>query len=150
MTALDKAEILELLVRYAHCCDDRDFNGAGECFTSDAQAEYSGVLLPRGAAHVVAHLQPLAHLPMTQHLVGSVSVLVSVDSATARSYVVANLVRVVDGGHELVQRGLRYDDRLVRTPDGWRIADRRHRVLWSITTPTVWPVPRFTATPRPS
>jgi 3-phenylpropionate/cinnamic acid dioxygenase small subunit len=147
VNAEDRAQIAELLVRYAHCCDDRDFDGAGECFTADAQAEYSGVRLPRGVAHIVAHLQPLANLPLTQHIVGSVSVRPDGDGATSRSYVVAHLVRSIGDGHEVVHRGLRYDDRLVRTADGWRIADRLHRVLWSTTEPTVWPVPRFTATP---
>jgi hypothetical protein len=143
----DRVEIVELLVRYAHCCDDRDFAGAGACFTPDAQAEYSGVRLPRGVEHIVAHLQPLANLALTQHMVGSVSVRLDGDAATARSYAVAHLVRATADGHDVVHRGLCYDDRLVRTSDGWRISDRRHRVLWSTSAPTIWPVPSFTATP---
>jgi 3-phenylpropionate/cinnamic acid dioxygenase small subunit len=146
MSAEDRARIVELLVRYAFCCDDRDFEGAGGCFTADAQAEYSGVRLPRGVAHIVAHLRPLANLPATQHIVGSVGVRLAGHRATSRSYVVAHLVRATGDGHEVVHRGLRYDDELVRTDDGWRIADRLHRVLWSTTEPTVWPVPGFTAT----
>lgn len=141
----DRAAIEELLVRYARGCDERDFAAAGRCFTDDAQAEYSGVRLPPGVAHIVAHLSGLAALPATQHVIGSISVEVTGDEARVASYAVAHLVRAVDGGHEVVHRGLAYDDRLVRTPQGWRIAWRRHRVLWSTAEPTRWPVPAFRA-----
>ena len=140
----DKAEIELLLTRYARACDDREFDKVGDCFIADAQAEYSGVRLPRGVEHIVAHMQPLASLPLTQHIVGSVSVTVDGDRAECESYTVAHIVRAVDDGHEVVHRGLAYRDELVRTPEGWRIAERVHRVLWSTTEPTVWPVPRFT------
>ena len=38
-------------------------------------------------------------------------------------------------------RGLRYDDTLVRTGEGWRIDARVHRALWSADLPVTWPVP---------
>ncbi|MFY1638048.1 nuclear transport factor 2 family protein [Solwaraspora sp. WMMB335] len=141
--AEDRAAIVELLTRYAQCCDRREFDQVGGCFTDDARAEYSGKRLPRGVAHIVAHMAPLANLAASQHVVGSVSVDVTGDTATASSYTVAHLVRPVDAGHEVVHRGLHYADQLVRTAAGWRISDRVHRVLWSTSTPTVWPVPTF-------
>ncbi|MFC0527707.1 nuclear transport factor 2 family protein [Phytohabitans kaempferiae] len=143
--AEDRAAIEQILTTYARACDRREFETVGECFTADAQAEYSGVRLARGAEHIVAHMAPLANLPVTQHVVGSVSVEVDGDTATVASYTVVHMVRTAGEGHEVVHRGLTYDDRFVRTPQGWRIADRVHRVLWSTTDPTVWPVPRFTA-----
>ncbi|WP_326553215.1 nuclear transport factor 2 family protein [Micromonospora sp. NBC_01813] len=145
----DRAAIVELMSRYAQCCDRREFDAVGDCFTDDAQAEYSGKRLPRGVRHIVAHMAPLARLAASQHVVGSVTVEVVGDHATASSYTVAHLVRPVDDGHEVVHRGLHYADRLVRTGDGWRISERVHQVLWSTSTPTTWPVPRFTTTPQP-
>ena len=147
--AEDRAAIVELLNRYAQGCDRREFDAVGECFTEDAQAEYSGKRLPRGVAHIVAHMAPLAQLPASQHLVGSVTVEISGDTATASSYTTAHLVRAIDDGHEVLHRGLHYADKLVRTPAGWRISERIHRVVWSTSQSSVWPVPQLTAPPTP-
>jgi uncharacterized protein (TIGR02246 family) len=144
--AEDRAEIAELLARYAIACDRKAFDAVGECFTEDGQATYSGVRLPQGRAAIVAHLQPLSDIPMTQHVVGSISIELDGDSATATSYTTVHVVRPTADGHEVVHRGLSYDDRLVRTSDGWRFEERFHQVLWSTSDPTTWPVPPFSAT----
>src|SRR5690606_2705243 len=91
--AEDRAAIEDLLARYAHGCDARDLAAIGDCFTLDAQAEYSGVRLARGLTHILAHLAGLSALAASQHVIGSVSVTVDGDRATARSYAVAHLVR---------------------------------------------------------
>jgi ketosteroid isomerase-like protein len=140
-TAEDRTAIADLLARYAVGCDRRDFAAVAACFTPDARAEYSGVRLERGVSHIVAHLEQLAGFAATQHVIGTHTLDVTGDGATSTSYAVAHLVRAVDDGHELVHRGVSYDDRLVRTPHGWRIAERVHRVLWSSREPTTWPVP---------
>ena len=145
MSGDDRAEIIDLLARYAIACDRREFDAVGECFTEDGQATYSGKRLDPGRAAIVAHMQPLASLPLTQHVVGSVSVSLDGDRATATSYTTVHLVRPTADGHEVVHRGLSYDDQLVRTPEGWRFQERFHQVLWSTSEPTVWPVPAFTA-----
>jgi hypothetical protein len=90
-------------------------------------------------------MAPLAALPVTQHVVGSITTDLDGDEATTQSYTVVHFVRPAPGGHEVVHRGLRYDDRLVRTPAGWRIKERMHQVLWSTTEPTEWPVPKYVA-----
>lgn len=145
----DRAEITELINRYAIATDRREFDAVGACFTEDGQATYSGVRLEPGRAAIVAHLQPLAGIPMSQHDVGTISITIDGDTATATSYTVVHVVRPAGDGHEVVHRGLSYDDRLVRTPDGWRFAERFHQVLWSTTDATVWPVPAFRAAPTP-
>jgi uncharacterized protein (TIGR02246 family) len=138
----DRAEITQLLARYAISCDRRDFDDVGRCFTEDGQATYSGKRLDPGRAAIVAHLQPLAGIPMTQHVVGTPSITVDGDTATAISYTTVTFVRPTDGGgHEAVHRGLSYDDKLVRTAEGWKFQERFHQALWSTTQPTVWPVP---------
>ncbi|MCU1376545.1 MAG: hypothetical protein JWO68_3831 [Actinomycetia bacterium] len=143
MTATDdRAEIAELLARYAIACDRREFDQVGQCFTEDGQATYSGTRLDPGRAAIVAHLQPLVDVPMTQHVVGSMSITVDGDRATATSYTTVTFVRPAEGGgHEAVHRGLSYDDQLVRTADGWKFQERFHQALWSTSGPTVWPVP---------
>ena len=141
----DRAEIADLLGRYAQICDSGTYEGLRECFTEDARAEYSGVALAPGVEHIVAHMAPLADLPVTQHVVGSIAIDLDGDRATAQSYTVVHFVRPSAGGHEVVHRGLRYDDVFVHTPAGWRIQERIHRVLWSTAEPTEWPVPPYSA-----
>ena len=101
--------------------------------------------LEPGVERIIAHMAPLADLPVTQHVVGSIAIDLDGDAASAQSYTVVHFVRPAPGGHEVVHRGLRYDDRLVRTPEGWRIHERIHQVLWSTTEPTEWPVPAYVA-----
>jgi 3-phenylpropionate/cinnamic acid dioxygenase small subunit len=145
LKAEDRAEIADLINRYAHICDSRSFEALRDCFTPDARAEYSGVALEPGVEHIIAHMAPLADVIVTQHVVGSIAIELDGDGATAQSYTVVHFVRPDAGGHEVVHRGLRYDDRLVRTAAGWRIYERMHRVLWSTIDPTEWPVPKYVA-----
>ena len=144
MTATDdRAEITEVLARYAIALDRRQFDVVGDLFTEDGQATYSGNRLDPGRAAIVAYLQPLAEVPMTQHMVGTPSITIDGDTATAVSYTIVTFVREAEDGegHVAVHRGLSYDDQLVRTPDGWRFKERFHQPLWSTNGPTVWPVP---------
>ena len=143
----DRTAVLALLHRYALACDERDVDALRACFTPDARAEYSGVRLAAGVDHIVEHLRGLTRVPLTQHVVGTAVVDVAGDRARATSYITAHLVRRAGDGHEVVHRGLRYDDELVRTESGWRIRERVHRVLWSTAQPTVWPVPPFSPGP---
>jgi len=138
----DRAEITELLARYAIALDRRELDAVGELFTEDGQATYSGTRLDPGRAAIVAYLQPLVDVPMTQHMIGLPSITIDGDTATATSYAIVTFVRDADdGGHTAVHRGLSYDDRLVRTADGWRFQERFHQALWSTNGPTIWPVP---------
>ena len=62
---------------------------------------------------------------MTQHLVSNSVVKVDGDTATART-MVFNPMGTDDGkgGLNLFYVGAWYEDKLTRTPDGWRIAER--------------------------
>jgi uncharacterized protein (TIGR02246 family) len=138
----DRAEITELLARYAIACDRREFEQVGACFTEDGQATFAGTRLGPGRDAIVTYLQPLVDVLMTQHVVGTASISVDGDRATATSYTTVTFVRpAANGGHEAVHRGLSYDDQLVRTADGWKFKERFHQALWSTSEPTVWPVP---------
>ena len=93
MTAADdRAEITELLARYAIALDRRELDAVGELFTEDGQATYSGNRLEPGRAAIVAYLTPLREVPMTQHMIGLPSItldapsraLISIASSTPR------------------------------------------------------------------
>ncbi len=59
------------------------------------------------------------------------------EKATVRSYFQAQHVRMEAEGGEHFMIGGRYDDQMVRTPDGWRIATRQVSGMWSQGNPRV-------------
>ena len=61
----------------------------------------------------------LGPLDASQHIVSNQQVTIDGDTATCRCYLHAR-TPFVDGGDNFIIAG-RYDDELVRTPDGWRI-----------------------------
>ena len=60
----------------------------------------------------------------TYHRLSNLVINVEGDRATARSYVHAVLMAIPDDPASWVDALGHYDDELVRTPDGWRIASR--------------------------
>lgn len=120
----DKQDIAEILVRYATGIDQRDWDLFRTCFTEDVLAEYDGIATWTSVDAITESMTAShADLGRTMHQLSNIVISVDGDSATARSYVDAVLMSP-DGQSGLNPRGI-YDDRLVRTADGWRIAHRR-------------------------
>jgi hypothetical protein len=129
----DRIEIDDLLTRYATALDDKDWEQWAACFTADAHIDYTAAGGIKGTlAEVKAWLsQVMAGFPMTQHLVTNKAVQIDGDRATCRSALL-NPMGVPDGdGMMLWIEGGYYHDRLVRTADGWRIAERIERPTFS-------------------
>lgn len=137
-TIADRSDIAQLLAAYAHAVDRRDFDGVARCFTDDATASYSGTALGPGVQHIIGHIRGVERFVSTQHLFGVPLIHIDGDRATATSHAVSYLVAEADGERTVLGRGLVYDDELVRTPAGWRIARRVHRPLWSSVQPLDW------------
>ena len=132
----DRVAINDLIIRYAEAVDNHDDGALASCFTDDAEANFAGVPVPgRGGAAIVAFLSSLpggsagTAAPMkTSHLFTNVLINLDGDEAEARSRAAVYSVR---GTPEQVRvRGISYRDRMRRTPDGWRIANRVHSVAW--------------------
>lgn len=68
----------------------------------------------------------LAGFDCTQHLLGNVVVDIDGDDAHATCYLQAQHVL----GGDVFTVGGTYRDRISRTPDGWRIAERRLEPVW--------------------
>lgn len=120
----DTQDIADVLVRYATGIDRRDWQLFRTCFTDDVVAEYEGIETWTGVEAITSFMAR-AHGPMghTMHRISNPAINVEGDAATARSYVDAVLMDAEGRqGHNAL--GF-YDDELVRTPDGWRIAHRR-------------------------
>jgi ketosteroid isomerase-like protein len=134
----DRSDIEQLLASYAHAVDRRDFAAVAACFTPDATAQYSGMELGPGVDAIISHISGVERFPASQHIFAPPLVHVDGDAATASSHAVSHLVVPGEAGDTLLSRGLVYDDRLVRTPTGWRIARRVHRPQWSTEIPISW------------
>lgn len=128
----DRLDIADLLARYCLALDTRDWAGLEAVFTPDASCDYGTLGQPEGAAQIAALVSgTLRTLDATQHLIGNVQVEVSGDEASARCYLMAQHVRAGTPGGETYLMGGRYEDRVVRTPDGWRLAHRRLVRMWT-------------------
>lgn len=134
---LAKARIDELLVSYATALDNRDWALLEQCFVEDAQVTYLGRSPLEGRQAVIDYCRTaLSRFELTQHLVGNHAVELGDQSAEATSYVRAEHILHRDGERCRWSLGGRYEDRLVRTGQGWRIAERALIHLWDETTCT--------------
>jgi ketosteroid isomerase-like protein len=134
----DRSDITQLLATYAHAVDDRDFAAVAACFLPDATASYSGRELGPGVEDIIGHIRGVENFVSTQHLFGVPKIQLDGDTATSTAHAISYLVAQSDGATTVLGRGLAYDDQLVRTTEGWRIARRVHRPLWSTVEPLDW------------
>jgi hypothetical protein len=119
--------VYEVLVRYAHAIDSRDYEAVGACFAEDAHATYAGNELPRDRGAIVDFLRRSITSEASTHMVGGVRIAVEGDRATTEqtafaAHLEAGRVRL---------RGLRYRDRLERRDAGWQIVERVHESIWT-------------------
>ena len=129
----DRLEIDDLLSRYTLAIDGKDFDALDEVFTPDATIDYTTSGGIKGQyPEVKAWLaKALSLFPMTQHLLGNRRVAVDGDAATSRTYLSNPMGAPKDGGGlHMFYVGGYYNDRLVRTADGWRITDRFEETAW--------------------
>lgn len=121
-------DIADVLVRYATGIDTRDWVLFRTCFTKDVLAEYEGIATWDSAETMADYMEAShAGLGHTMHRLTNLVISVDGDDATARTYVDA-LLMAADGQSGLNPRGM-YEDRLVKTDQGWRIAHRRFTMV---------------------
>lgn len=136
---IDRAAIVDAVLAYATALDTRDWQRLGGLFAEDACWEYSGSgdqLVGRDA--IVARISTsLERFDATHHLNGNHVVAVHGDEAEHTCYYQAQHVRLGLPDGEKFLGGGRYDDRLRRTPDGWRFTHRRITSVWSEGNPAV-------------
>jgi 3-phenylpropionate/cinnamic acid dioxygenase small subunit len=130
----DREEIRAVVVRYAWALDTRDWALLDTCFTPDAHLDYSSN--PGGKQGPYPEIRgwlehQLAAFVVMQHLMVNTEIDLDGDRATARTMVVNPMgARTREGPPHFFYVGGRYDDRFVRTADGWRIAERVETLLW--------------------
>ena len=130
---VDRREIDDVLYRYAQALDSRDWDLLRSCFTDDAVADFLdlGGVNEGPEAIVALCRQALEGLDASQHLIGTPLATIDGDRATATCYLQAQHVfQGAPGGDHYLVAGT-YEDRLIRTPDGWRIEHRTLRASWN-------------------
>ncbi len=123
----DRMEIEDVLTRYATAVDTKDWDLYTSCFVPDAAIDYTSSGGIKGTLpEVKAWLaQIMPTFPMSQHIVTNKVIKVTGDTATCRSYLFNPMALPEDvEGMILFFEGGYYNDKLVRTRDGWRIAER--------------------------
>jgi hypothetical protein len=128
----DRLAITDVLYQYATGLDNRDWDLLRDCFTEDGVAdflEFGGV--NEGQEAIVELCSGvLAGLDSNQHLIGNPRVKLDGDRAEAVCYFQAQHFMVSPGGGNTYLVGGRYEDRLRRTSDGWRIEHRTLHCTW--------------------
>ena len=123
----DRLEIQELLCRYSNAIDQREYERLDEVFTPDAFIDYRAMGGIAGRyPEVKAWLGPaLQAFPNYYHLIANTQITLCGDSAIARTVCFNPMeVALPGGGTQTMFLGLWYLDKLTRTPQGWRIAER--------------------------
>lgn len=130
----DRIEIDALLTRYATAVDAKDWPLYESCFTPDAYIDYSSSGGIKGSLIEVRQWlsQVMPIFAMTQHLVTNRAITIDGDTATSRSYFF-NPLGLPDGkgGMSIYYDGGYYNDKLIRTPEGWRITERIEESAYS-------------------
>ena len=125
----DRAELGELITRYAIAVDDRDFPALGAMFSSDCV--FDNVLgVERGRDKVIQYYrQRLAEFGPTYHIPHAQSVaFTGPDEATG--IVLAHAELAIGG--ETCMVALRYYDHYVREDERWCFRERKVRQLYAM------------------
>ena len=119
----DRADITEVLLRYATGIDRRDWATFRTAFTEDCVLDYGEIGSFTGVDAVTEFMdQSHAMAGHTMHRLSNIVISIAGDRATARTYV-DGLILAADNASGVSAIGI-YDDDLVRTDPGWRIARR--------------------------
>jgi hypothetical protein len=123
--AEDERSIIAVLLRYATGIDRRDRALLRSCFTADFQGDYGDFGYWRSGDEI-ADFMERSHAAMghTLHRMTNIVIEGEGDRAAARSYVDALLMPGDPSGPVHRASGW-YEDELVRTAEGWRLARRK-------------------------
>ena len=129
----DEQEIRDLARLYCTAVDRRDWRLLGEIFVPDATVDVGSSSPMRGTGEIVSrYRRGLSKYDSTHHMVTNHEITVDGDTAGHRCLVHAQHVRpAAAAGNSMFTIGGRYQDRLVRTPHGWRFRHRELVTVWS-------------------
>lgn len=132
---LDRAEISDVVHRYARAIDLLDAELFRSCFTERVDIDFSSMGAGRHAAIAVDAWIEQVYAGMggfdaTHHVSSNHMHELRGDRATCVSYLVAEHFLFEDAGERSLTLGGHYTNQLVRTPAGWRICASTLTVTW--------------------
>jgi 3-phenylpropionate/cinnamic acid dioxygenase small subunit len=135
---IDKLAITELCYRYALALDNCDWEALRACFTSDVRAQWPNMPEFQNYDEMENTCRDInERLTGAQHLISNVIVEIDGDEADCWSYFQTQVVRTGTPGGDNFTIGCKCRDRLVRTPQGWKIRTRRMDLIWTDGNPAV-------------
>ena len=127
----DRVLMEQLLQRYAHGLDTRDFDRARAVFRDDCRVK--GSLVEDAIDPYWANLVPgVQAYDATMHFMGNqyVDLEPGADSGFVETYAVAYHMEAAGTGREDLVMGVRYRDDVARDGDGWLIVNRVAIPVW--------------------
>ncbi len=129
-----KWEIIELLNRFAMSVDKRDYEALRSCLTDEVNFDYSalGRTFSRSADNFVSEVKE-GHrgIDGIQHVTSNHLIELEVSSAFCEcNYIASHSIRSAEEEF-FWSLGGRYDYRLTRTDEGWKISQCKIYVAWS-------------------
>lgn len=143
----DREQIEQLKYRYIRTLDLKQWEDYADCFVPDATGDYAGLVFGNRddlVAYMRKHMGPGM---FSRHQVHHPEIEVDGDTATGVWYLED---KVIVPEYSFVLEGAAfYDDRYVRTEQGWRISHTGYRRTYEVTTSTAdqpsWKLKRGTA-----
>lgn len=125
----DERAITRGLARFARVLDVKAWDDLGDVFADDIEFDY-GQGERRGMAALADQMRRyLDACGGTQHLLGSMMIDLTGDTAMSRAYVQARHQRMGDAGGAIFDSNGEYIDRWERRIEGWRIV--RRDAVWA-------------------
>ncbi|MEX2394610.1 MAG: nuclear transport factor 2 family protein [Actinomycetota bacterium] len=134
----DRLGIYEVLDDYARGIDSKDWDLVLSCFTADAVLDYSAFGGPNGAAQTVVDWisSSVANFAMTQHHITNRHITLDGDEAVCIAELFAPMgMATGEGKMSMLLTGGSYNDRFIRTDEGWKISKRVFEKAWMATGP---------------
>jgi len=133
----DRASISDVIYRYSTGVDGKDWALFRTCFADPLNADFTstGVPAPRTFpldTWIRVVQKTLSPYRVTQHFNSNVIIKVNGDEASAVVYLKARHFPLDDPDNKKIwDVGGYYTDRLVRTPEGWKIANVKFTQTWT-------------------
>ena len=134
---IDRAEISDVVLRYATALDSRDWGRYESIFTDPLTVDFSSwsgepeATLPVDE-WVALVRSTLSGFDATHHLSSNHVISLSGDTANCVSYMVARHYLIEDGEPLMHSIGGHYSNGLVREADGWKIRHCALTVTWEM------------------
>jgi len=129
---IDTDELAALKYRYLRALDTKQWDEFESCFVPEATGDYDGLEFADRAELVSYMRENLGDEMVTMHHVHHPEITVDGDSARMRWYLHDKVIVAALGF--LLEGAAFYDDRCVRTSEGWRFSHTGYRRTYETTT----------------